>query len=185
MLILASQSPRRKELLTKYGYEFKVIPSSYEEEIDLNKSPYENSLYLAYMKALGIFEQNKEDVVLASDTIVTLDGVIFGKPKDKDDAYFMLKTFSGRTHEVVSSVCIMSKAQTYNFYVVSKVTFKELTEEEINWYLNTDEPYDKAGSYAIQGLAGRFVEKFEGSLNNIIGLPIEESKEYLDRLLGR
>ena len=185
MLILASQSPRRKELLTKYGYEFKVIPSAYEEEIDLNKTPYENSLFLAYMKALEIYKNNEDDVVLASDTIVTLDGVIFGKPKDKCDAYSMLKGFSGRTHEVVSSVCIMSKVETFNFYVVSKVTFKELTDDEINWYLSTDEPYDKAGSYAIQGLAGRFVEKFEGSLNNIIGLPIEECIPYLDRLLGR
>ena len=184
MLILASQSQRRKDLLNQFGYTFKVMPADIDETMDSNLSAYENCKRVAELKASCIFEENQNDVVLASDTIVTLDNVIYGKPADKSDAYNMLRKFSGNTHEVVSAVCIMSGTKTHTFYVVSKVTFKDLSDEEIYDYLSTDEPWDKAGSYAIQGIAGKFVSKFEGSLNNIIGLPIEECVPYLDELLG-
>lgn len=184
-LILASQSPRRKDILTEFGYTFDVCPSNVDEELFISKNPSEYVINVAKAKCNEVFEKNNDCVVLASDTIVTLDGIIYGKPKSKEEAYQMLSTFSGKTHEVISGVAIFCKEEKIAFKVTSKVTFKQLSDQEINDYLDTDEPYDKAGSYAIQGIGKRLISKFEGNLNNIIGLPIEECIPYLNRLLEK
>lgn len=183
-LILASGSPRRYEILTEFGYKFKVLVPNVDEKMDENKTPYENVKEVSYKKASAVFNNVKDALVIACDTVVSLDGVIYGKPKDKNDAYRMIETFSGKTHEVISGVTIMSKNKTYNFYTVSKVTFKTLSNEEILAYVSTEEPYDKAGAYAIQGAGRALISHYEGSLYNIIGLPIEDIKPKLVELLG-
>ena len=181
-IVLKSNSPRRKEILLREGYKFIVKPQDIDEVMDKNQTPYENTKRVALLKA----EKNKEEdygkIIIGCDTIVTLDGVIYGKPQDRADAYRMLKTFSGRCQEVASGVAIIYKEHLYNFYVVSKVYFKKLTDEDINSYLDTDEPYDKAGSYAIQGIGRRLISHYEGELDNIIGLPIKEIKEVLGEI---
>lgn len=183
-LILASGSPRRRDMLTEYGYKFEVIAPSVDETMNLEKTPYENVKEVSLKKAMAVYNLHSDCATLACDTIVTLDGKIYGKPHSHKEAYDMIKTFSGKTHEVVSGVALVCDGVTYNFYTVSEVTFKSLTEDEINSYIDTDEPYDKAGSYAIQGIGSRLVKEYKGSLNNIIGLPIEDLKEYLDKVLG-
>lgn len=182
-LILASGSPRRKEILEENNFSFDVIIPQVDETMDLKKTPFENVKMVSLRKAKAILG-HEEDVILACDTIVVLDNTIYGKPKSKEDAYNMLKKFSGNTHQVISGVAIVKGNQIFNEAIVSQVTFKELSDLEINAYLQTNEPYDKAGAYAIQGIARKFVEKFEGSLNNIIGLPIEDIKDILKKWLG-
>lgn len=183
MLILASSSPRRRELLEKYGYKFEIKKADIDETMDSNLSPFENVLNVSFKKAKKIYEDNKNDVILACDTIVVYDGKIYGKPKDEKDAYNMLKLFSGKTHEVISGVCILAPGKKYNFYETSYVKFKELSDEDIKSYIETKEPFDKAGSYAIQGIGKKLVERFSGDLNNIIGLPIDKVDEVLKGLL--
>lgn len=173
-LILASASPRRKELLTNAGFKFSIIPAEIDETFISGISAYENVKRVSNLKALEIFKNYPNSIVLASDTIVVYDDVVYGKPKDEADAYKMLRLFSGKTHYVLSGVSIVSKDKVDNFVIESKVTFKDLTDEDIYNYINSGEPYGKAGSYAIQGLGGNLVLKYEGELENIIGLPIKE-----------
>lgn len=180
-LVLASSSPRRKDILTKYNYKFDIDVSDIDESIDLNKSPIDNVKDLGLKKALAISKKYSDTIILGCDTIVTLDGVIYGKPKDSCDAYNILKTLSGKTHEVISGVGIIFNDDVINIAVSSKVTFKNLNDDDINKYISTNECFGKAGAYAIQGLGASLVEKYEGSLNNIIGLPIEDIKQYLDK----
>ncbi len=182
-IILRSQSPRRKELLAKEGYKFEIIPANTNEEIDLTKSPLENVKRIGLEKALCDRNLYENSILIGCDTIVVLDNKIYGKPKDKADAYRMLKLFSNKTHEVMSGVGIVYKNEIYSFVVVSKVTFKDLTDDEINNYILSEECYGKAGAYAIQGLGRGLVAKYEGELENIIGLPIKEVKEILDKIL--
>jgi septum formation protein len=178
-IILASNSPRRKELLTKHNIAFDVIPSNIEEVVDLNMTPAENVMNLAKQKALDVYKKCQTAPILAADTIVAYDNEILGKPKDEMDAFRMLKLLSGKTHEVITGVAFVCNGNTMVYYEVSKVTFKELTEEEIIEYIKTKEPMDKAGSYAIQGIGSKFVLKFEGSYDNIVGLPVELVKKML------
>lgn len=182
-LILASKSPRRKELLESEGFTFNIITKEVDEIINPNLTPYENVKNISYLKGYEVSKENKDSLVLSCDTIVCLDGKIYGKPKDRIDAYNTLKTFSGKTHEVVSGVAIMSESINVSMYVKSNVTFKTLTDEDINSYLDTQEPYDKAGSYAIQGIGKKLIESYSGSLNNIIGLPIEYIKDLIKVVL--
>ena len=183
-LILASKSPRRKEILTREGFDFIVEAIDVNETMDPQLSPYQNVMNVALKKGEAIYCDHLDDVVLSTDTIVCLDGIIYGKPKNRSDAFNTLKTFSGRTHEVVSGVSILSKRANILMHVKSFVTFKELTDEEINNYLDTDEPYDKAGSYAIQGIGKCLIDSYSGSLDNIIGLPIEYFKDTLKVILN-
>ena len=184
-IILRSQSPRRKELLEREGYQFKIIPADTNESVDLTKSPLENVKRIGLEKAMLHKEMYPNSILIGCDTIVTLDGIIYGKPKDEKDAYRMLKLFSNKTHEVMSGVGIIYNEEVYNFVVTSKVTFKNLTDAMINDYIASKECFGKAGAYAIQGLGGNLVASYDGELENIIGLPIKEVKEILDKLLKK
>ena len=179
-LILASSSPRRKDILEEYGYKFNILVSSADESMNSNLSPVENVKNIALKKAKAIGEF-KDKIVLGCDTIVVYQNKIYGKPIDENDAFKTLKTLSGKTHEVISGVAIIFNSEIYNFAVTSKVKFKDLTEDEIKNYIATKEPFGKAGSYAIQGIGHNLIEGYEGSLKNIIGLPIEEIKPIIDK----
>lgn len=178
-IILASNSPRRKELLEKHNIEFEVIPSDITEEVDSLLTPYENVMNLAKQKALDVYKKYHRTPILAADTIVVLDNLILGKPKDELDAYNMLSSLSGRTHEVVTGVAFVKNGELKLEYCVSEVTFKTLTEEDIKSYIATKEPMDKAGSYAIQGIGSKLIESYEGDFDNIVGLPMSVVLKFL------
>ncbi len=181
-IILRSASPRRKDLLKQAGYTFTIEPADIDETIDFNQPPFENVKKLGLMKAIE--QQNKDygNILIGCDTIVVLNQKIYGKPKSENDAFEMLKSLSGKMHEVMSGVGIVYKEKIYNFGVISKVYFKELSDQQIWDYIQTKECFGKAGSYAIQGIGKNLIEKYEGSLNNIIGLPIEEVSEVLKKI---
>ncbi|MEF9952336.1 MAG: Maf family protein [Clostridium sp.] len=189
-MILASASPRRREILDLYGINYKVIPSDVDENINA-LSPYEMVETLSYMKAKSVAQNNINSLIIGADTVVYLDGVILGKPKTKEDAYNMLKSLSGKCHEVVTGVSLVSISSNINIsdYEVTKVYFKELTDKEIYDYIESKEPLDKAGSYGIQGIGSVFVEKIEGCYFNVVGLPTNKLYNLLGRigvnLLGR
>ncbi|MBO6177723.1 MAG: septum formation inhibitor Maf [Selenomonadaceae bacterium] len=178
MIILASASPRRRELLEQIGEEF-VVKVSEAEEVKSANSPLELAEKNAKLKALAVAKEHREYPVLGADTIVVLDGKIYGKPKDEQDARQMLKSFSGRVHEVLTGICLVKDEKIYSKTVRTEVTFGEMTEKEIEEYIATKEPMDKAGAYAIQGKAARFIKCINGSFSNVVGLPLHELNELL------
>lgn len=184
MLILASKSPRRKELLEEYiTSNFIIEPSTYGEDIDDNLTPIENVKNIAYQKGKEIHAKHYNDIVLSADTIVVLNNKIYGKPFDKLDAFKMLKELSNKTHEVITAYSIFYQDKVISNYVVSKVTFNGLPDSLINEYIETLSPLDKAGSYGIQDSYGnKIVKSYIGSLSNIIGLPVEEIKKDLEKV---
>ncbi len=169
-LILASASPRRREMLTLMGYDFTVKPSQAEENIS-HCAPGEYVSRLARVKAAAVAEENPGCCVLGSDTIVYLDSEILGKPRDEEDAFHILSTLSGRTHTVFTGVAIIAGDNETIFYDKAEVTFKTLEPDEIRDYIATGEPMDKAGAYGIQGPATVLVEKIDGCYFTVIGLP--------------
>ena len=172
-IILASNSPRRKELLLQIGLEFEIIPSSFEETEQV-MDPADLVRHFAFMKARDVAERTEgEALVVGSDTIVYCDRIM-GKPKNARDAYDMLRCLSGREHFVLSGIAVFNTLSgEYRTAVEkTKVRIKTLTDQEINGYINTGEPMDKAGAYAIQGLGALFVEGIEGCYFNVVGLPI-------------
>lgn len=173
MLILASNSPRRKEILNKYQIEFEIIPSSVDEKLVDEKDPERLVSKLAMLKTEQIANQYPNRLVLGADTIVFFNGVEFGKPINDEDAYQMLKKLSGNTHQVYTGVVLIKQSEKFikNYVVKSDVKLKKLTDKEILEYIKTKEPFDKAGSYAIQGIGASFIEFFQGSYENIVGLP--------------
>jgi septum formation protein len=182
-LILASKSPRRIELLQQLGLSFDVIPSDLKENIDLSLSPAQVVVSLAKQKSNHVTEQlkptrSKPFVVLGADTLVVLEKHFLGKPSSKEDAFDMLASLSGKVHEVYTGVVLIGNiGNDQNFpdestFQVSRVYFRHLSPQEINAYIATGEPMDKAGAYAVQGIASAFIEKIEGCYTNIIGLPI-------------
>ena len=173
-LVLASKSPRRKELLSLINVPFEIIVSEIEEHIDLNNDLVKEIEKLSFQKASAVFQNNKDAVVIGSDTIVKIGNTPLGKPHSIDDAKEMLRMLSGKTHEVVTGVTILKENVRDTFSSVAKVTFFELSEEEIEEYVNSGEPMDKAGSYAIQGLGAKFIKSIEGDYYSIVGLPIAE-----------
>lgn len=179
MIILASKSERRIELLKDANIEFKVIASDIEEKIDTNIKPIENVLNLAKLKGLDVYNKNQDSIVIAADTIVVYKDKIYGKPKDENDAYNMLKELSNKTHEVITAVFIKNKNKEELFSSTTKVTFKDLSDYEIMKYIETKEPFGKAGSYAIQGLGKALVKTYEGDFFNVVGLPLKETLEKL------
>ena len=179
MYILASASPRRKELLKKIIDDFKIITSNVDETYPDTMDKMSVAEFLATKKALSVFENNKNDIVIGSDTVIVYNNKIYGKPLNKDDAKNMLKTFSNNTHYVVTGVCVASQKRTLSFSSISKVTFYELSDNEIDEYLSDDEYKDKAGSYAIQGKASLFIKNIDGDYNSIMGLPISELNRIL------
>lgn len=173
-IILASASPRRKELLTVAGVEFDIVVKDVDETVPDGTLPIEAAKMTAKKKALAVAKDFEDCTVIGADTIVVTNGKILGKPADKDDACRMLRMLSGIEHEVITGVCIASGEKIDNFAVTSKVKFYELTDEEIKNYVATGEPMDKAGSYGIQGRGCTLVEKIEGDYFNIVGLPVAE-----------
>ena len=173
-LILASNSPRRREILKGAGFDFEVIISDFEEK-DVALSPIETAINNALGKAQATFDNlgNKNAVVLGADTVVFYNNTLLGKPKDSEDAVKMLKTLSGNTHTVVTGYAIITQNGTLSGFSESKVTFNKLKKEQIDKYVKSGKPLDKAGAYGIQD-GYDLVKNFEGSLNNVIGLPIEQ-----------
>jgi septum formation protein len=180
-LILASKSPRRKYLLEQAGLEFCVIPSTIDEgEITITE-PAHYVRYLAETKARDVAEVHPANWVIGADTIVLIDGMILGKPFSKEDARNMLKRLSGRVHQVFTGYSIVhtDNKRILSKTIKTKVQFKELSDHEIDWYIHTPEPFDKAGAYAIQGLGTFLVKSIEGSYTNVVGLPVCEVIETL------
>lgn len=174
-IILASASQRRKELLSIYIKNFKIIPADIDEDIPNNLSIEEAPLYIAKAKAVAVNNRLCEnDLVITADTVVLFNNTIYGKPKNKHDAYNMIKTLSGNTHQVITGVCCYSKDNKIKieFSDFTNVTFTSINDYIIEKYLEHDEYIDKAGAYAIQGLASIFVEKIDGNYDNVVGLPI-------------
>lgn len=170
-VILASNSPRRKELLKKIADDFDVVSPDVDESID-NIKIEEIPAKLAQRKANAVFKNNQDCIVIGADTVVILDNELMGKPKDKEDARRMLMNLSGKTHKVITGCAIISSENEVHFSVVTEVTFFMLSAKEIEDYVNSGEPLDKAGAYGIQGLGYSLVEKINGDYNNVVGLPI-------------
>ncbi|MCD8217580.1 MAG: Maf family protein [Clostridiales bacterium] len=178
-IILASASPRRKELLARLGAEFEVIPSGGEEVIT-KEIPSEIVMELAAQKAGTVAEELKKNtehiLIIGADTIVVNDGKILGKPADEADACRMLRSLSGKTHQVYTGVCLIrletEKCEKHTFFEETDVTFYPMTEEEIREYVATKDPLDKAGAYGIQGVCGKYIRGIQGDYNNVVGLPV-------------
>lgn len=186
-LLLASKSPRRRDLLTDAGYEFEIIPSPFDEtEVDLTSNPVQGVCDIACGKAAAAFdtlsdEKKSEAVVLGADTIVVCDGEVLLKPKDEVDAAATLRKLSGKRHQVHTAVSIISATERETFVSTTDVYFYELTDAEISAYIETSEPMDKAGSYGIQGKGGLLVEKIDGDYYNVVGLPIARTARVLKK----
>lgn len=178
-IVLASKSPRRLELLKEIFLDFEVDGSLKEEKKPFYVRLKNTSKYLAKQKAKDVFKRHLNDVVIGADTIVYVNHQVLGKPKDFDDAKRMISLLSNKTHEVITGVCIISKDFIDTFKVVTKVTFRKITNEEIDKYCNLKTIYDKAGAYAIQNEAKDFVIKIVGEYSNVVGLPLEKLKEKL------
>ena len=172
-LVLASASPRRAELLRAAGIDFDVIPANVDETLQPDESARDYVARLAEEKARGIYTEDGQRTVLAADTVVVVDSQILGKPIDEADARRMLRLLSGRTHDVLTGVSIFHSGGIVDTRVdVTRVEFAPLSESDIDWYVSTGEPLDKAGAYAVQGLASRFVTGIAGSYSNVVGLPV-------------
>ncbi len=187
-IILASASPRRKELLEQVGVEFEIIPAV-GEEIITDSSPQQAVLDLAAQKAAEVAAKVREDaIILGADTVVAFGDKILGKPKDEADAKQMLSLLSGKTHSVYTGVSIVvrqsGESQSYSFYEETEVTMYPLSEQQILSYIRTKEPMDKAGSYGIQGKGAVFIEKIQGDYNNVVGLPIARVFRTLEEVCG-
>ncbi len=180
-LILASQSPRRRYLLEQAGLTFKVVPSGIDESGFAMTAPDDYVRQLAAAKADDVAAAHTEAWVIGADTIVLIDGTVLGKPRGRAEARAMLQRLSGRTHQVYTgySIRCREKDRAFTDAVVTDVTFKRLRPEEIQWYIHTDEPFDKAGAYAIQGLGTFLVRRINGSYTNVVGLPVCEVIEVL------
>jgi septum formation protein len=180
-IILASKSPRRQQLLSDLGLKFTVQSMDVKEEFPAGLGMTEIPVFLAELKADAFRAQMKNNqLVITADTIVWLDGKVMGKPKDYSDGFKMLSDLSGKKHEVVTGVCLLSKTKKIAFNTVSDVWFKNLAEDEIHYYLENYKPYDKAGAYGIQEWIGYVgVNRIEGSFFNVMGLPIQDLYEHL------
>ena len=170
-LVLASKSPRRREILSMVTSDFEVRVSGAEEIIPEGTNVFDVPMVLAKIKAEAIEAQNDE-IIIGSDTVVIHDGEILGKPKDKADAVRMLKSFSGKEHYVVSGLAIKQGEKIYTCREITTVKMREMTNEEISVYVERDNPVDKAGAYGIQEMAGAFVEGINGDFYNVVGLPL-------------
>jgi septum formation protein len=180
VLILASRSPRRAELLRAAGIDFTVRAADVDETALPNESPRNYVTRLAFEKAQAI--PAASETVLAADTTVVIDNQILGKPIDPADAKRMLQALSGRKHEVITGICLRRGSRVIQDVDVTGVWFAPLTEAEIDRYVASGEPMDKAGAYAIQGLASRFIPRIEGSYSNVVGLPVALVSQALSKL---
>ena len=180
-IILASKSPRRREILENTKVRFSIKESQIDEVIKSNESPKETVMRLAYEKAYDVAQKNKDKLVIGADTIVALDNEVLGKPKDQNEAYQMIKRLSNKTHKVITGISLINLKENkiIKDYVVSFVTFKDLSEDSIKDYINTNESLDKAGAYGIQGYGALLVDNIQGDYFNIVGLPISKLSDLL------
>ena len=179
-LVLASGSPRRREMLSTLGVVFSVDPADVDESVISGEDPISYVVRVAGAKAEAVLGRSRpNEVVLAADTTVDLDGVILAKPVDAADAISMLRSLSGRSHSAHTAVVVASQGETATIVVSTTVQFRRITEAEIAWYVETGEPLDKAGAYGIQGPAAAFIEWVRGSVSNVVGLPLAETVEVL------
>lgn len=179
-IILASASPRRRELLSLLGLDFRVIVSETDESIDKNLPVTEEIKRLSYEKAKAAAAKvSGGDIIIAADTAVSLEGKVFGKPADEKEAFLTLKTLSGKTHEVITGVTVIKGERADTRAAVTKVTFRELSDAEINAYIATGDPFDKAGGYAIQGVSCIFATGISGDHFNVYGLPVSMLAQML------
>ena len=170
-LILASQSPRRKELLSLFGQSFLIRVADIDETMDLTRSPYDEVARVSRCKALAVARE-EDDVVVAADTIVVCDGHVLGKPRDEAEALRMLQLLSGRDHQVMTGVTVVRGDRVETFTEVTDLHFRELTLQEMQRYVDSGEPMDKAGAYGIQGGAALFCQRMSGDYYNVMGLPV-------------
>ncbi len=180
-LILASASPRRAELLAAAGFAFEVIPVEIDEGVQPGEDARDYVSRLALEKAREIGRRNPGTVVLGADTAVVAGDRILGKPADRAEAAEMLNALSGRSHDVLTGVAVRLGAREACEVACTRVRFLQLSPDEIAWYVASTEPYDKAGGYAVQGLASRFVENIDGSYSNVVGLPVSVVYQVLKR----
>ncbi len=178
MLVLASQSPRRQDLLRQAGIPFIVIPADVDEEPLPGEEPRAHVERLAREKALAV-SAAPADTVLGADTVVVVDGQILGKPRDAADAVRMLRLLSGREHQVITGICLRRGSRLITDAETTTVRFVSLSEDDIRDYVASGEPLDKAGAYAIQGLASKFIDRIEGCYSNVVGLPLARVCQHL------
>jgi septum formation protein len=171
-LVLASASPRRADLLRAAGYVFEIDPAETDETMRPGEAANGYALRVAREKAARVSERHPDAFVIGADTIVVIDGEVLGKPVDRSDATRMLARLSDRTHDVLTGVAVRHGAREVSHVEISRVRIKALDPDEIRWYVESGEPADKAGAYAVQGRASRFVEAVEGSCANVVGLPV-------------
>lgn len=186
LLILASESPRRKALLREIGLRLKVVPADIPEIPKIQEDPMVFSKRMALGKARMVSARYPGHWVLGADTVVTLNGHIYGKPRDAHEAFSFLQALSGKIHRVITGFCLRMESKGISSVgsVTSLVTFKTLSMEEIAWYIGTGEPLDKAGAYAIQGKGAFCVKRIRGSYTNVVGLPVTEVLEALKKNAG-
>lgn len=180
MIILASQSPRRAELLTQVGIAYRVAPADIDEQMLSGEGAADFVERIAIAKARAVHKNHPDQVVLGADTVVVLDHRVFAKPRDRSEGIEMLLTLAGRTHEVLSGVAIVAE-HTHYALNISRVQLRAIDAAEAAAYWDTGEPCDKAGGYAVQGLAAAFIERIEGSYSGIMGLPLFETVQLLER----
>jgi septum formation protein len=185
-IILASGSPRRKALLRDLGLSLKIVPAEITEIPEPNETPLSFAKRMAHDKAVLISRMFPEKWVLGADTVVTLKGRMYGKPKDDREAMAFLQELSGKTHQVITGICLCHFQNKTSFIqsVRTQVTFKSLSLQEIKWYVQTGEPRDKAGAYAIQGKGAFCVQRIRGSYTNVVGLPVTEVLQALEKYVG-
>ncbi len=182
-IILASKSPRRKELLGTVYEEFEIITRETDETLPEEKHPREGVEILAIRKGKAVEnEVGKDAVIISSDTLVELDGAPLGKPLDENDAFRMLRSLAGKTHNVHTGVAVHFNGRVASGTDSASVKFREITDEEIYAYIKTGEPMDKAGSYAIQGIGNKFIEKYDGDFDTIMGLSVKLTKELIKKV---
>jgi septum formation protein len=184
-LVLASGSPRRQQFLKELDVDFEVRLKDVEEVYPEHLQGAEITDYLAKLKASALDESLSDDeIIITSDTIVWHENKALGKPLDKEDAFAMIRSLSGKTHEVITSVCIKTSTKQEVFNETTRVTFNPLTDEEINYYLDKYKPFDKAGSYGIQEWIGLVaIARIEGSYANVVGLPVDKVYQYLNKFV--
>lgn len=185
-IILASQSPRRKELMDLLKIKYEIMPSMVDETLEEGLSIIEQSKRLAYIKAKEIFNKTSEDrIIIGSDSMIIKDGKIYGKPKDEQDAIQILNELKNSSHQVITSLCVMiqdnGQFKQYLDYDIAEVYFKDMTGEEIRKWVKTGKPLDKAGGYAIQSEFCVYVDKIEGNYTTVVGLPIHKLYEVLKK----
>ena len=185
-IILASKSPRRKEILDTMGVLFEIDVADVDESVDSSLSPVEAVCEISSRKAKAVCERHKDEdcIVISADTVVVIDGKIIGKPKDEEDAFNIIKSLSARTHEVYTGFTVCGKDGTKTDYEVTKVHFKELCDDDIRRYIATGEPMDKAGAYGIQQKGNLFVDYIHGDYYNVVGFPISKICVTIKELFG-